>query len=65
MNKGRDIELDVLPFDDNKVVNVKRSKLSVLGPGDAENVERHLTQAEKLQQILTEEEEKKKNPPNG
>ena len=58
--KGWDIELDIFPCDDNKVMNVTRSKLSVLGPEDDENVEWHLTQAEKLQQITTQEEEKKK-----
>jgi hypothetical protein len=41
-------------------MNVTRGKLSVLGPEDDENVERHLTQAEKLQQITTEEDEKRK-----
>ncbi len=46
--KGQDIKLDILLFDDNKVVNVTRSKLSVFGLADDENVERHLTQAEKL-----------------
>ncbi len=61
--KGWDIELDIPPFDDNKVMNVTRSKLSVLGLEDDEKVEWHLTQAEKLQQITTKEEEKKKGPP--
>jgi len=58
--KGWDIELDILPCDDNKVINVSRNKLSVLAPGEDEDVVRHLTQAEKLQQITVEEEEKKK-----
>ncbi len=58
--KGWDIELDILPVDENKVMNVTRNKLSVLAPGEDENVERHLTQSEKLLQIVNEEEEKKK-----
>jgi hypothetical protein len=64
--KGWDIELDILPMDENKVMNVTRSKLSVLDPGEDENVERHLTQLEKLQQIVSEEEqrEKKVSPMN-
>jgi hypothetical protein len=53
-------------MDENKVMNVTRSKLSVLDPGEDENVERHLTQLEKLQQIVSEEEqrEKKVSPMN-
>jgi hypothetical protein len=61
--KSWDIKLDILPFDDNKVMNVTRSKLSVLGPEGNKNVEEHLTQAEKLQQSTIEEEEKKRNSP--
>ncbi len=60
--KGWDIELDILPVDENKVMNVTWSKLSVLAPGEDENVEWHLTQSEMLQQIVSEEEEKKKKP---
>jgi hypothetical protein len=53
--KGWYIELDILPCDDNKVINV----LSVLAPGEDEDVDHHLTQAEKLQQLTVKEEEKK------
>ena len=58
--KGWDIELDVLPADEKKVLNVSRNKLSVLAPGEDKNVEKHLTQSEKLHEIISEEEEKKK-----
>ncbi len=34
VKKGQDIELDILLFDDNKVVNVTRSKVSVFGLAD-------------------------------
>ncbi len=37
--KGREIKLDILPVDDSKVMNVTQSKLSVLTPGEDENVE--------------------------
>jgi hypothetical protein len=47
-------------MDESKVKNVTRSKLSVLTPGEDENVERHLTQLEKLQQIVSEEEQREK-----
>jgi hypothetical protein len=53
------IELDILPVDDNKVMNVTQNKLSVLASWEDENVEEHFTQAEKLQHIMSEEEEKK------
>jgi hypothetical protein len=46
--------------DDIKVMHVTPSKLSVLTPGEDENVEQQLTQSEKLQQIVSEEEERKK-----
>ena len=55
--KGRDIELDILPCDDNKVMNVLQSKLSVLAPGEDEDKDGHLTQSEKLQQLTVEEDE--------
>jgi hypothetical protein len=42
VKKGWSSELDILPFNDNKVMNVTRSKLSVLGLEDEENVKRHL-----------------------
>jgi hypothetical protein len=59
--KGWVIKLDILPVDDNnKVLNVTRSKLSVLVPGEDKNVEKHLMQSEKLHQIISKEEEKKK-----
>jgi len=58
--KGWDIELDVLPADEKKVLNVSRNKLSVLAPGEDKNVEKHLTQSEKLHEIISEESEKKK-----
>jgi transposase len=45
--------------DDNK--NVTWNKFLVLTLGEDENVEWHFTQAEKLQQIMSEEEEKKRN----
>ncbi len=41
-------------------MNVTGSKLLVLAPGEGENVERHLTQVEKLQQIVSEEEQREK-----
>ncbi len=59
--KGWDIELDILPVDENRVMNVTRNKLSVLAPAEDENVEPHLTQSEKLEQNVKEEEEKKRN----
>ncbi len=46
--KEWDIELDILPMDENKVMNVTWNKLSVLAPGEDENVEKHLSQSEKL-----------------
>jgi hypothetical protein len=57
--KGWDIELDILPWDENKVRNLAQSKLSVLAPGEDENVEQHVMQLKKLQQIISEEEEEK------
>jgi hypothetical protein len=58
--KGWEIELDILPCDDNKVLNVSQSKLSVLAPGEDEDME-----SEKMQQLTAEEDEKKKKKPNG
>jgi hypothetical protein len=37
--KGWGIELDILPVDENKVMNVTQNKLLVLAPGEDENVE--------------------------
>jgi hypothetical protein len=54
-NKGWEIELDILPCDDNRVLNVSQSKLSVLAPGKDEDME-----SEKMQQLTAEEDKKKK-----
>jgi len=61
--KGGMFSFDVLPHDYNAIKNITQSKLSVLAPGEDKNpmeAEKTRMQAEELEKIQNEKEEKKK-----
>jgi len=58
--KGWDVCFDVLPIDKNIIENMTWSKLSMLMPGDEENMESHQMQHETYQEVKSKKQERAK-----